>query len=788
MKHWLSLALLLTLPALNSVADGLIIVHDPVPLPHPIPPLHPAPRPPHFLPPPRHAFAPLEVTFHRVEVRIKDQVAVTSVDQEFYNPNDRQLEGTYLFPIPKGAQIDKFSMEIGGKQVQAELLAADKARKIYEDIVRSLKDPALLEYAGRDVFKVRIFPIEPRSKKRVRLSYTEVLRQDAGLVSYLYPLNTEKFSAKPLETVSLRLEIETRRPLKSIYSPSHNVEIQRHGGSRATIGFEAKDVKPDTDFQLYFAPEGGDVGLNLITYRTGSEDGYFLLLAAPGLEVAEAKAMPKDVAFVLDTSGSMAGKKLEQAKKALAFCVENLNDSDRFEIIRFATETEPLFDRLSEANRANRNRAQEFIAGLKPIGGTAIYDALQRALSVRADKSDRPFLVIFITDGLPTVGETDPDRILTAASRSGANTRVFCFGIGNDVNTHLLDRITEATRATSAYVLPEEDIEVKVSGFFAKIKDPVLAQVRLQFPESVHAGRLHPTSMPDLFRGEQLVAVGRYSGSGSGKITLEGKINGSARTFTYDAKFPAEAAENDFIPRLWATRRIGFLLDEIRLRGESSELRDEVAELARRYGIVTPYTAFLIHEDEARRQVPIAAQSMPALGNDREALALTRDAYHDLATKSSGGSAVAAARYGLAQQSANQPAEALRAGRLEANRALTFAAGAPPALATVPVKAQPGVSPGPVAPAAMPTRSVSDQVVEYTQQSRYVGGRNFFLNGTQWVDAGVQKLQQAKKVRVQFSSPEYFDLIAKQPEARPWLALGQNLQFVLGGTVYEVFE
>ncbi len=785
MKRWLSLGLLLALAVLNSMADGLIIVHDPVPLPHPIPPPYPAPRPPRFLPPPRYAFAPLDVTFHRVEVRIRDQVAVTSVDQEFYNPNDRQLEGTYLFPVPKGAQIDKFSMEIGGKQVQAELLSADKARQIYEDIVRKLKDPALLEYAGRDVFKVRIFPIEPRSKKRVKLSYTEVLRQDAGLVSYLYPLNTEKFSAKPIETVSLKLDIETRRPLKSIYSPSHNVEIQRKGTNRATIGFEAKEVKPDTDFQLYFAPEGGDVGLNLMTFRTGSEEGYFLLLAAPGVEAGETKSLPKDVAFVLDTSGSMAGKKLDQAKKALAFCVENLNENDRFDIIRFATETEPLFDRLSEVTRANRDRAQEFIQRLKPIGGTAIYDALQRVLSARPEKSNRPFLVIFLTDGLPTVGETDPDRIVAAVGHSGGNTRVFCFGIGNDVNTHLLDRITETTHATSAYVLPEEDIEVKVSSFFAKIKDPVLAQVKVRFPDNVHAGRLHPGSLPDLFRGEQLVVAGRYSGSGSGKITLEGQINGVARTFTYDAKFPAEATENDFIPRLWATRRIGFLLDEIRLRGESAELRDEVADLARRHGIVTPYTAYLIHEDEARREVPIAMQSMPALGRDREALALTRSAYTDLATKTSGGSAVAAARYGLAQQSANQPTEALRSGRLEAGRALSFAAGTP---APAPAQAQTGQAGRPVAPAVMPARSVSDQVTEYTQQSRFVGGRNFFLNGTQWVDAGVQKLQKAKKVRVQFNSPEYFDLVTKEPQARPWLALGQNLQFVLRETVYEVFE
>ena len=192
--------------------------------------------------------------------------------------------------------------------------------------MRKLKDPALLEYADRDVFKVRIFPIEPNSKKRIKLSYTQVLKADAGLVSYVYPLNTEKFSAKPIKNVSVKVELQNDRPLKSIYSPSHAVEIKRHGPNRATVGFEATDVQPDTDFALYFAPEKDELGVNLLTHKTGGEDGYFLLLVSPGVDAKDKKIVPKDVAFVLDTSGSMAGKKLEQAKKALSFCVENLNE------------------------------------------------------------------------------------------------------------------------------------------------------------------------------------------------------------------------------------------------------------------------------------------------------------------------------------------------------------------------------------------------------------------------------------------------------------------------------
>src|ERR1039457_4231671 len=399
MKRLIAFSALLVLfglisPVPQCHADGFIVVGPahwrPGPRPRPIPgPWQPRP----------YFFAPLEVTYRHVNVKITDQVATTSVDEEFYNPNPQQLEGTYLFPVPKGAQIDKFAMDIGGKQVDAELLPADKARRIYEDIVRQLKDPALLEYADRDVFKVRIFPIEPNSKKRITLSYTQLLKADNGLVSYVYPLNTEKFSAKPIRNVSIKVDLESKRPLKSIYSPSHSVEVKRHGADRATAGYEAVDVRPDTDFALYFAPEKDELGVNLLTHRQNDEDGYFLLLASPGMDVKERQVVMKDIAFVLDTSGSMAGKKLAQAKKALHFVVETLNDGARFEITRFSTGVEPLFERLVTASEQNRAKADDFIRALKPIGGTAIDDALKKALALRPSRDDHPFVVIFLTDG-----------------------------------------------------------------------------------------------------------------------------------------------------------------------------------------------------------------------------------------------------------------------------------------------------------------------------------------------------------------------------------------------------
>ena len=798
MKRILMLALAVgsLAASLPAFAAGIIIVDEahwwPHPPPHPIPPPHP-PRPRPIMPPPRpFIFAPLELVSHQVEAKVTDQFATTTVDQEFFNPNDRRMEGTFLFPVPKGAQVRKFTMQIGGKSVEAELLSSEKARQIYEDIVRRAKDPALLEYAGRDLFKVRIFPIEPRERKRITLRYEQLLKSDSGLVAYSYPLGTEKFSAQPVKNFSLKLTLETKRPLKSIYSPSHSVEIKRDGGTRATVGFEARDTRADTDFQLYFAPEGGDVGLNLLTYRADDGDGYFLLLASPGVDVKENKIVPKDVAFVLDTSGSMAGKKLEQAKKALLFCVANLNDHDRFEVVRFSTESEALFDKLAPADRQHRTRAEEFIQGLKPIGGTAIYDALQRALKLRPEKSDRPFVIIFLTDGLPTVGITGEDQIVAGITpEHAATTRIFCFGIGTDVNAHLLDKIAEKTRAFSQYVLPDEDIEVKVSNFYSKIKEPVLANPRLDFPDILRATKMYPSPLPDLFKGEQLVLAGRFTGKGRGKILLTGTVNGERRTFTYDAEFPAEAREHDFIPRLWATRRVGYLLDEIRLHGENKELRDEVTDLARQYGIVTPYTAYLILEDEARRGVPLSMQSLPQLREDRAAREEAEKSWGYFNRSKEGMAGVGSARSSYELKDAQNAAAGVRKGQTEAGLSLgvTLASSpsAPPVASPTPRGGGSSISIG--GGASVPAEPAAKRLDDYVQNARFIAGKNFFQNGGQWVDADAQKQQaNAKKVQLKFASKEYFDFYAKNTAARPWLALGRQMQFVHNSTLYEVVD
>jgi Ca-activated chloride channel homolog len=787
-RRFVAAALLVILAAANLASGaGMILVEDsslwrgPLP-PGPIPPPWPGPR--HPLPWP-HRFAPLEVASVEVHTEIQDQIALTSIDQEFRNPNSTRLEGTFIFPIPKGAHLDKFAMEIDGKKVAAELLTAEKARGIYEDIVRRSRDPALLEYAGQDMYKVRIFPIEPNSRKRISLSYTQLLKSDDGLVSYALPLSTEKFSCEPVKNLAVKVTLKTSRPLKSVYSPTHTVVVKRDGANRATAAYEATDVQGDADFALYFAAEKDELGLNLLTHRVAGEDGYFLLLASPGIDSKDQKVIPKDIVFVLDTSGSMAGKKLNQAKKALQFCVENLNEDDRFEVIRFSTEVDPLFNQLVTANHANRERAQEFVDRLKPLGATAIDDALRKALGLQSNsrnhgeriktlawqETERPFVLIFLTDGRPTIGVTDEEQIVANVKKENdGHTRVFCFGIGTDVNTHLLDKITEETRGFSQYVLPEEDLELKVSSFYSKIKEPVLTNPTLTFSGDVRPAKLYPSALPDFFKGEQLVLVGRYSGSGDSAAVLEGTINGGTRKFAHDVNFAVESSANEFIPRLWATRRVGYLLDEIRLHGENAELRDEITELARRYCIVTPYTSYLIVEDEQRREVPVRLRSMPELERNQNARAEAAKSWQQFTTERGGDAGVAGALSGMALKTADAAAPAALGAEAQFARRYGLASSSAAAGRADNSAAAPNTAPSASTP------------------SRFVGGKTFFQNGSQWVDTTVQRMADTTPIRIQFGSTDYFKLLAKNPAMAAWLALGREVQFVWNNQLYEVYE
>jgi Ca-activated chloride channel family protein len=537
------------------------------------------------------------VKYHHVTVTIENQVAHTEIDQVFLNDTDMDsIEAIYVFPLPEGATFTNFTLYVDGEPMSAEVLEADSARNYYESIVRRYLDPALLEYIGTNTFRARIWPIRAHGERRVQISYDEILDYDNGLIRYLYPLNTEKFSYKPLESVIIRISLSSPVPVKSIYSPSHTITMQKEDDYHAEILYEDENVTPEIDFLLYYTVSDDEIGMNCITYRESGEDGYYLLLAAPKVEVSTGELIQKRMIFVLDRSGSMSGTKIDQAKEALKFCINNLNSGDLFNIIDFSSDIKSLSNEPWTAGSDRISQALSYIDGLWANGGTNINDALLEGLGNMAT-DDYSNMIIFLTDGQPTAGETDESRILSnTLSANTQNSRIFVFGVGYDVNTHLLDQMAEQNSGVSVYVSPDESIEVAVSSFYEKISAPVLSDCSLDFG-TIQISDPFPSTVPDLFKGSQLVQLGKYSTSGQETVTLSGTANGKTQTFTCESDFPVEDLANDFIPRLWAIRKVGDLLNTIRLEGENEALIEELVALAKRYGIITPYTSFLITED-----------------------------------------------------------------------------------------------------------------------------------------------------------------------------------------------
>ncbi len=558
---------------------------------------------------------PLAMVSHRVDATIDDQVGVTYVEQIFRNHTSRPLEATYLFPVPKGASVDKFVMWIDGRETTGELLDAKKAKKIYTDIVRRTLDPGLLEYVGSDLLQMKVFPVPPRGDVKVKIRFTALAVKDHGLVEYTYPLRTSGKATRTLEDFSVKIQLKSQQAIASIYSPTHNIDIARHGSHSATIGFEKNQSLLDKDFLLYYGTSDREIGLNSIVYRpVGSEDGYFMFLISPEIEAAKNVRVARDLVLVLDTSGSMSDVKLTQARKALKYCLAHLGKEDRFALVNFATTVRTFKDDLCDNTRDNVELANKWVDDLRQSGGTAILPALNRALDFSTSNATRPFTVAFFTDGMPTVDETDPVKIVEAiTSRNNSSTRIFTFGVGDDVNAAMLDQLADVTKAVTTYVRPNEDIEVKVSSLHDKISQPVLTNIKLT-ATNVKLHEIYPARIPDLFFGGQLVVMGRYSGKGPSAIRLKGQVGSDSKEFIYEQSFPERTRDGKkFVEHLWARRKVGYILDQIRINGEKYELVEEVTKLAKQYGIATPYTSYLVVPDSPMPTYDRRRGAMPNL-------------------------------------------------------------------------------------------------------------------------------------------------------------------------------
>ena len=682
----------------------------------------------------------------KIDTKISSQVATTHVEQVFRNDTNFTLEGTYLFPIPETASIAEFAIWDGDRRLVGEVRTREEARRIYDEIVRRQRDPGLLEYAGKDLFQASIFPIPPHSDKKLEITYTQVVRAEGGTVSYRYPLGLGR-QLTQIDSVAGRIEIESKDPLRNVYSPTHTINVKRDNERRSFVSFESERAKEPQDFQLFYTISKEDFGLTLLTHREPGKQGYFLLMISPKEDWSEQEYSAKDVVFVVDTSGSMAEEgKMEKARAALLYGVRILRPQDRFNIISFAGEERLMETGLIAADEKGRARGETFVKALKPVGGTNINQSLLASLRqfTNVDR-ERPKMVVFMTDGLPTVDERNPQKIVDNVRQAiKPGVRLFTFGVGYDVNTLLLDKLAAENGGVADYVEPKEDLEVKVSNFFAKVNYPVLTDLQLHMG-GAQTDLVYPRGIPDLFRGSQLTLIGRYSNENDlngTQIVLTGLSAGVSRSYTYrNLKFPLRAETNDYLPRLWATRRVGWLMEQVRLNGEQKELRDEIVDLGTRYGIVTPYTSYLALEDNRQisgfvspqpvtRRVRGAGAQTGALQGAPAAPSASPDLYMSATT---GADAVQLSKQARVQQEAN---------------------------------------------------SVKDE--KKSDNLRRVGGKTFYLVDGVWTDSEFKAESKLPETALVFGSDEYFAVLKQHSKLGSFFSLGERVVVVFEGRVYRV--
>jgi Ca-activated chloride channel family protein len=696
----------------------------------------------------RPDFRPIELISQDVGCRIIDGTAQVTIQQVFRNTNSWQLEGTYVFPLPKDAVVSSFLLIQDGKEWAAELVEADEARRIYQQIVRQRRDPALLEYINQKMFRASIFPIPPGAERQIDLTYSQVLDSRNGLYVWGFPFPTGEKSF-PHADLNFDVRLETRQALGNVYSPQAQVKLSQDDDHNAHAYFEGDFKDVTGPFQIYYSLADKHFGMNLLAHRDG-EEGTFLLMISPQRDLEAQEIIGKDIVFVLDRSGSMRGEKLKQAKSALEYCLENLNDRDRFNIIEFSDAVRIFQNDLVSAG-SHRRQGLRYVNRITSGGGTNLHDALRHAIAMDWNES-RPRSIILLTDGLPTVGTTSLEAILDMASKKNKNdVRIFPFGVGHDVDAIFLDRLAQANRGATEYVEPQEDIETAVASFYNQIQHPVLADPHLEF-QGIDVDMVYPTDLPDLFAGNQLLVLGRYRGHGEHAITLRGEVNGRERSIRHVMTFPRDELNSDFIDELWASRRIGFLLEEIRLHGEKSELKDEVIALSKEYGIATPYTSFLVTEDQQLAQNPPqrtdqwAAQSvgsvlktLPGVHQDTEGEFHLRGGRSSQPLPSGTATDKKSGYVSLPQE--------MRMEEIQLSQAVR-------------------------------DLKETSSLEKSKDRKRHIAGRTFEKRGIEWVETSFA--DKDTTIDIKYGSKAYWDLVDEMPDLAGVFALGEKLVLKVG--------
>ncbi len=686
----------------------------------------------------------------RVSVTLRDGVLHYEVDETFVNNGGRIGEADYIFPLPHNAAFADLKLSINGELVGGETMDAQHARAIYEEIVRRQRDPALVEWMGYGMLRARIFPILPGESKRVVVRFDQIAEREGDALRIDY-VRGGPIARRPLvQTVRVDPGLAIGDPAISAftlsypaqgkygtpYSPTHELRFDSRDGMDIVT---ALGDSPDITVLVPVAGGSGRPAITMLANDDGREDGFALINVVPPVVAREVAS--RDITFVLDVSGSMLGSKMEQARAAGRQLLASLTPRDRFRLIDFSTDVRSFRADFVQATPANVRAAQTYLASLSAEGSTNISGALSEALRARYDgeRTNRLQIVLFLTDGQPTIGETSPDAIAAQVERTRGAARVFTFGLGADVNASLLEQLALQGRGTAQFVRPSEDVERAVSIVSRRLTNPVATDVRVS-ADGVRLDRVIPGTPIDVFAGQNVVVLARYSGSGSATLHFDGESPDGPVHWTQRVEFPRDERANAFIGRLWATQRIGYLSAERRRVGPNPELDNEIRSLGEKFGIPTEFTSFLVQEHPSSVVTRLIAGSPSAPTTQPNSMVV--------------GAAIA--------PTANQAFEAARKATAQRG-ALSLSAA----------DAASGGSANGMADANM----------------RHVADRTFILSNGVWADsrpAVPSNDGSVARVRVQSFSAAYFRVLNLVPSIKPMLALGDRVIVTGRGVVLEI--
>jgi Ca-activated chloride channel family protein len=562
----------------------------------------------------------LQIKDHQVQVTLNNGVAVTRVTEVFKNTENRQVEALYTFPVPRGASVANFSMWINGQEMVGEVVEKKRAREIYNSYKSVRRDPGLLEQTDFRTFEMRIFPIAANAEQKVEITYYQELDLDHDWATYVYPLATATRPGVDMRATgkfAFAINVKSAVPIRALESPSHGEAfiVAKHSPEYWQASLETAGGSLARDVVLACHLERPQTGLDLVTSKRAGEDGFFCMTLTAADDLAKAEE-GMDYVFLLDISGSMAEDgKLLLSKQSVGAFIHELEAKDQFELLVFNVQPTLTFGKLQAAGADAKQQAMTFLEGQRARGGTVLHPAITTAYKYAG--ADRPLNVVILSDGLTEPGErTELLRLIAARPR---NAKVFCIGVGNDVNRPLLEQLAQDAGGLAAFVSRGDDFTRQAQAFRRKLTRPAATDLALEVA-GVKVYDVEPRVLPNLYHGSPLRIYGRYQGGSEGSVTVRGNLSGVEFKKAAKLEFPQEDTANPEIDRMWAWHHIDELLKQADRTGSRSSVADEVIRLAEDYSIVTEYTSFLVLENDGEYQRwKIDRRNARRTGRDREA-------------------------------------------------------------------------------------------------------------------------------------------------------------------------